>query len=186
MPKIESKPARPHQITFRVISRNRADLRVEVLKQWIAEEPGTKEYRNTYRYDVEQLANGDLIYAKRPAWKNKGIDFEVFCEHFIVKGKPARPSHDNVITEIKTIISEKPKCESELFHAIKEVWECVPPDEIMGSLSILKDHFKTERLLKILRWLFIEQDLTYWIESGRHMLRGKIESEFSINLDDFS
>ncbi|MGA2242654.1 MAG: hypothetical protein ABSH11_11570 [Verrucomicrobiota bacterium] len=184
--KPDKKPVHAQQVTFRLTTRTRADLRVEVLKQWIAEVPGTPEYRNTYRYDVEQLSNGSWIFAKRPAWKNKGIDFEVYCENFPMHGKASRPSHDDVISEIKSIISEKPNCEKELFGAIKRVWECIPPDEVMASLGVLKGYLRAERLLKILRWLFIEQDLTYWIESGRHMLRGKIENELSINLNDFS
>ena len=34
-----------------------------------------------------------------------------------------------------------------------------------------------EMLLKILKWLFIEQDITYWNYDGRQMLKMAIDNE---------
>jgi hypothetical protein len=37
---------------------------------------------------------------------------------------------------------------------------------------------KAERVLLLAKWFFIEQDVTYWIESGRNMLRTFFEEQF--------
>jgi hypothetical protein len=33
-----------------------------------------------------------------------------------------------------------------------------------------------DQLLYIIKWLFIEQDVTYWLQTGRDMLMAAIES----------
>jgi hypothetical protein len=35
-----------------------------------------------------------------------------------------------------------------------------------------------ERILGVVRWRFIEQDITYWASSGRAMLRKWLEEKF--------
>jgi len=41
-----------------------------------------------------------------------------------------------------------------------------------------KKGLTSETLLKTLRWLFIEQDVTYWNYDGRMMLWGGLQEEF--------
>jgi hypothetical protein len=47
-------------------------------------------------------------------------------------------------------------------------------DSTLASISI---GLPIDELLHIIKWLFIEQDLTYWLQTGRDMLMAKIESE---------
>jgi hypothetical protein len=48
----------------------------------------------------------------------------------------------------------------------------------LEGLKLFKNNVKAERMLLLAKWFFIEQDVTYWTESGRHMLRGGFESRF--------
>jgi len=167
-----------YHIQINLHATDRRAVRLEVLQQFIAEEPGTREEKNRYIYHAETLTDGSRIILKRPAWKNKGIDFEIWCENFSMNGRQARPSHSDIFEEIQTVLTNHPDCREELFTAIRRVWECENPAVVLQSLNLLRLDPRVERLLKLVRWLFIEQDLTYWIASGRWMLRTAIEERF--------
>jgi hypothetical protein len=45
------------------------------------------------------------------------------------------------------------------------------------ELKNLKARLTTLKILLIIKWLFIEQDLTYWLGKGRDMLMRSIEKK---------
>lgn len=56
------------------------------------------------------------------------------------------------------------------------VWNCREPDEIIKNNKVVFNKgMSVEMLLKVLKWLFIEQDITYWNYDGREMLRRAIK-----------
>ncbi|MBN1544921.1 hypothetical protein JW898_05685, partial [Candidatus Woesearchaeota archaeon] len=82
-----------------------------------------------------------------------------------------RPSHKNVFEDIKRKKKEKPGELALLLKAIERVWNCEEPDKVLAEMKLtFKEGFEVELLLKILKWLFIEQDITYWNYDGRGML----------------
>ena len=61
---------------------------------------------------------------------------------------------------------------------MRRVWDCEEVNDVVADLNLFVGDVRAERALKLAKWLFIEQDVTYWTESGRHMLRQWIENTF--------
>lgn len=169
-----------HSESFRVSSRSRANVRSEVVRRWLAEKAGDRTNRHRYRYDVETLADGSTIYLKRPTRLNKGMDFVIYCQNFKQwkNGNDKPPRHVDLEDELRELckaVKGSAKRKSLFRSALLEIWNCVPPEEVLAAMPELARDLRSERILKIARWFFIEQDLTYWTESGRWMLRGALE-----------
>jgi hypothetical protein len=175
-----SKEKSMHRLSITIIGTNRAEIRAEVFQHWIREEPGTPELTNCYRYDVEKLSDGSLIYVTRPTRLNKGADFRIFCENFkrYLNGNDKPPSHANLVDELKALIANSEENRKELLNAVQKLWDCEPSTKVLAGLKIFSKNPKAERVLLLAKWFFIEQDVTYWIESGRHMLLGHFVDTF--------
>ncbi len=139
-----------------------------------------------YRYNVESCNNGSRIYLLRPTFLNKGFDFQVNLEGFKSrlpkkrKSNSEKPSHGDVIADLKEKVARYPALTDDLFSAISAVYDC---EEIK---DILKRHPRLQKVavglpldatLRIIKWLFIEQDLTYWAWSGRNRLMSAMENQ---------
>jgi hypothetical protein len=159
---------------------SRAAVREEVFHHWIKEQPGTPTTRNTYRYDVEVLSNGKRIYLTRPTRLNKGADFVILCEGFtrFKNGNDKPPKHGDLLQEIAAVCALSSENRTEMLNALQRIWDCENSKTIISELVFLKGNLQAERALLLSKWFFIEQDVTYWTESGRHMLRTAIESNF--------
>jgi hypothetical protein len=164
-------------IDFSLEARDRASARREVVGRWLDEGPGTITDRNRYRYNVESLSDASRIYLTRPTRLNKGMDFVINCENYLhfKKGTDKPPRHLDVVAELVAIASAGGEAAIELRSCILRVWNCEDPGLVLSSVVHLQVDLRLERALKLLRWFFIEQDLTYWTESGRWMLRNAIE-----------
>jgi len=139
-----------------------------------------------YRYNVERCDDGRRIYLLRPTWKNKGFDFQANVEGFrsktrVPKGQTIEmPSHPDIIEDVRHKLESASRVASDLFEALSAVYDCDEPDEVMKRFPRLRkvDHgLAPDKLLKIMKWLFIEQDLTYWLHTGRNKLTSAIEEE---------
>jgi hypothetical protein len=162
---------------WRVSATSRQSLRLAVLQKWGEEKHGTAEKYERYRYNVERLSDGTWIHLHRPAWKNKGCDFEVRCETAIIRAdgkKQGRPSHDDLIAELIAVCNAHAQHKEAVLKSVERVWHCEEVnaicDELLPQLSTDEWRFRAERALKIAKWLFIEQDITDWNTSGRAML----------------
>lgn len=135
-----------------------------VADMWLSEEENSR-----YRYDVETCSNGKKIYLTRPAGLNNGFDFQVELEGFHRASK--RPSHADIVEDLKL---KKAQSLSEYVRfrgVIDSVYECDEPDTLLAAQPnfAFGVGLPEDCLLKILKWLFIEQDLTYWNGQGRRM-----------------
>jgi hypothetical protein len=159
---------------------DRAGVRAEIFQHWISEKPGTPTVTNTYRYDVEKLSDGSQIYLTRPTRLNKGADFRIFCERFkkYKNGNDRPPSHKDLASEVTELIADSPSHKNELLTAIRRIWECEPSVSVLAGLKLFAGNTKAERVILLAKWFFIEQDVTYWIESGRNMLHTFFEDQF--------
>ena len=155
------------------------EIRREVIGWWLDEKPGAPGFKNKYRYYVEVLRDGTRIFLDRPAILNRGIDFQIKCEGFCLykNGNCAPPSHGVVKSEFISILAT-----SELGSGGREalaaslgaVWACKPFEFALQFVG-RESSTRLERALKLTKWLFIEQDLTYWTETGRWKLRSHFE-----------
>jgi len=154
---------------------SRKEWRKSLILEFLKEEAGTGkgELASRYRYYVEILKNGEKIYLNRPATLNYGMDFTVHLENtqFRLQG-PARdmPSHSNIIDDLKQKQLEN-FCEYEKVKKIlNKLYNCEFVNEEEYSNIYFAIGIEIEGILKIVKWLFLEQDVTYWNYSGRAML----------------
>jgi hypothetical protein len=148
-------------------------------ERWLKEEPYTN-----YRYNVETCEDGTRVYLKRPTFLNKGFDFQVNVEGFrsvtrVPKGVTKEmPSHRDVVEDLRRKLKGHPELRPVLYEAVSQVYDCFEPKEILNQHRSVRDiraGLPMDKLLLILKWLFIEQDLTYWLQTGRNMLMSAIE-----------
>jgi hypothetical protein len=169
-------------LSLTLASNSREDLRKVIVNAFLEEKKGywkdKSQVVTRYKYFVESLKNGNRIYLLRPTFLNKGIDFQVWVEKF---GGDAdkRPSHSGIHEDIKLKLAKHLEQKQNLWQAIERTWNCEDPDKILAEIPLRFSHgLDVELILKALKWLFIEQDVTYWNYDGRMMLLRKLKEEF--------
>lgn len=168
-------------VQFELTSHSREQVRQEVITKWLTEYPGLPDKPRKYRYNVERLSDKTWIYLLRPAGLNKGCDFVIECEGFLKfkNGKDRPPRHDDIKKEIDKLVKQYPNATKAMLEAISNIWDCQSPAIVIAGLpSDVQGSLELERVLKLLRWMFIEQDVTYWTHSGRWMLRNALEADY--------
>ena len=145
---------------------------------------GTEEKASRYIYQVEKTRDGFWVELHRPAFLNKGIDFTVripgiqFNE---CKSKHWRhiPRHQDIISVLKEFkkIHGHVKYQKISLH-LESIYKCLDP-KITPNIRIqyLSQNLHTDVIFFSLKWLFIEQDLTYWNFSGREKLYKALHDE---------
>ena len=148
---------------------------MRVIKKFSLEEPGTGkgDKASGYRYYVETLQNGDRIYLDRPANLHNGFDFLVCVENtnYAPKGKRARcaPKHDDLHEDLLKKREDNLVEYEKLYVLLDKVFKC--KDITDGEIKKVKFNIglSSEHVVKVMKWLFIEQDIRYWNYSGRKM-----------------
>ena len=134
---------------------------------------GSGDNASRYIYYVETLNSGDRVYLKRPANLHNGFDFLVCVENinYAKQGERRRnyPSHNDIGNDLLAKKNENPVMYAKFYELLKLVYEChevsdTQINEITFDCGLTPDH-----ILKVIKWLFIEQDLRYWNYSGRSM-----------------
>lgn len=153
----------------------RRQFRERIIQEFLKEEPGTgkRELTSKYKYFVETLAIGTRIFLTRPARLNNGFDFEIRVEGMkftSAKGRTTdRPSHPVIFHDLIQKKAENGKAYSDLFKLIEDVYNCneISPEDYTHLR--FASGLPVDMLLFVIKWLFIEQDVTYWNYSGRAM-----------------
>ena len=154
----------------------RNEVRMRVVYELSKEEhgQGNGPLASRYNYYVEKLSSGQRIILSRPARLHNGFDFQVRVEgmNFAQQGKRRSdaPKHADIVSDLEQKSIEN-AAEYARFHSlIKAVYECRDvPDEMIEQIHF-QSGFAPELSLKVIKWLFIEQDIRYWNYSGRGML----------------
>lgn len=152
---------------------NKAEIRDFLLRQWISESPQTK-----YRYFVEILQGGKRIYLERPGRLNKGCDFVIYVENSYqwANGNDRPPNYDFVLNDLQQKKSQLTTDQWNSFlSAVNEIYNSNPyanTTQFINELPHIGHDY--ELLLKLIRWFFVEQDITYWFGEGRNKLYQKI------------
>ena len=163
-----------HTVNFNVTKySSRNELRSQVINKFIEEIAGTGkgELTSKYKYNVEVLSNGDKVYLTRPVPLNKGFDFVIHVENHIFSNNKDNPKHSDIIEDLTNKKNQEPNKFNILIGLINKVGECIDPSDLMQNEQLPKfdQGLTTEILLKVIKWLFIEQDIRYWNWSGRNM-----------------
>ncbi|HUU87094.1 MAG TPA: hypothetical protein VMX17_05000 [Candidatus Glassbacteria bacterium] len=124
-----------------------------------------------FQYPVENLLGGQLFIV-RPGHK-KNFDFKVDIISNFGLGKGG---HSDIAKDLRNKKQKKSKKFKDFINAITEIYNCIENDVdlVLKKYSISNKSFKTgarsEVLLKVVKWLFIMEDIVYWDNEGRAFL----------------
>lgn len=137
---------------------------------------GNKENTSKYRYNVELLACGNRIYLTRPVPLNKGFDFVIHVENYVFMNGKDNPKHDDILNDLLAKKKQNHESYNKLLSMIEQVYLCHDPDDILVEQRIeFNQSLPVDLILKIIKWLFIEQDVRYWNWSARNMFMSGIK-----------
>jgi len=124
-----------------------------------------------FHYPVENLPDGQLFII-RPGHK-KNFDFKV---EVAVDCRLGEGSHIEIARDLRNKKQENQQKFEDLLNAITEIYNCAENDvdRVLTTYSYLDKSFKTgakvEVILKVVKWLFIMEDIVYWDNEGRAFL----------------
>lgn len=151
--------------------QNRKKIKDDIVDLFKSEQAGIGNGSNSTRmvYCVEQVGS-EIVYLKRPAPLNKGFDFEIHTKHYQFGGRvKSRPRHLDMINILQSIKQSNYVLFQSIQSAIDSIYHC--DDSVINSFKgQVLNGLDISVLLYLIKWLFIEQDITYWSFSGRAML----------------
>jgi hypothetical protein len=156
----------------------RSSTRKLVIHEFLHEKPGrgTGEDASRYEYSVEKLRGGGQIYLTRPARLRWGFDFLIHVKDEDFGNGRDYPRHRDIGKDLRRKRRENPGGSAALYKALCRVHACEDPDDVLPGCTGLKfrSGLSAEALLKVVKWLMIEQDIRYWNYSGRDMFKVKV------------
>lgn len=159
-------------------SLSRDEIVKKVVNIFIDAESSQRGHGIKFRYPVENLSTGKKLFIFRPAGLNKwNFDFkvEVLDEFGLGRG-----THDEIKSDFENKQQEKPQKYSDLLSALTALYNCSENDidRLLGNYPDLQKSFQTgakvDVLLKVVKWMFIMEDIVYWNYKGRAMLYNAI------------
>jgi len=127
-----------------------------------------------FRYPVENLSTGAQLFIFRPGGLNKwNFDFKVEVPEELGLGKG---SHGEIAADLRKKKQENEQKFGELLQAITAIYDCSGSDvdQLLEKYPDLQTSFqigaKVEFFLKVVKWMFIMEDIVYWNYQGRAML----------------
>lgn len=143
----------------------------KVVNSFIATEYRKKARGVVFKYPVENLPE-EQLYISRPGHK-KNFDFKVEVKETQGIGGG---SHGEITEDIKRKEEENQKAFVNFMSAMTEIYDCSENDVdvVLGKhpklSKVFKSGAKVEVILKIVKWLFIMEDIIYWDNEGRAFL----------------
>jgi len=146
----------------------------KVVDDFISTEGSYWKTGTKFRYPVENLSGGGQLFIVRPGGLGKwNFDFkvEVLPEFGLGKG-----SHKHVVEDLRKKKDENPTAFNELKAAITELHDCKESDvdSLLRVHPILPTSFRAgaaiDLVLRVIKWLFIMEDVVYWNYFGRSKL----------------
>lgn len=158
-------------------SEDRAELRKQIITIFLNENPGTGKGVLTSKYKyITKIVNNHEVYLSRPAQFNNGFDFTLNVSgiNFNPGGRATtRPTHQNIYNDLLMKKNENPELYEQLKIQIDRLYNCSIPEKTDFNFN---SGLNSEILLECIKWLFIEQDVTYWNYSGRAMFYSGINN----------
>lgn len=149
----------------------RDEIRKKVINAFMEELPGD---RYEYWYEVETLSDGRKIFLRRPT-RRFDFDFKIEVEGMSIKG-----THGDIVNDLKDKRNENEEKFKLLMKAIDEVYNGKDVNTVIEYFNLnFKTGLSTELLLKLLKWMFILEDIYYWNYKGRKKLMDAIKDDLS-------
>lgn len=147
----------------------REEFRKKIINIFLDELPGTGKAHlcSKYEYIVYKGKNNE-VYLKRPAQFNNGFDFTIHVTgvNFNPNRYTTRPTHQNIYNDLVNKKIEDSVMYENLKIEIEKIFNVFPFD--LSKINFASG-LPTDILCETIKWLFIEQDVTYWNFSGRAM-----------------
>ena len=148
---------------------DRTELRKSIINIFLDELPGTGKGDLCSKYEyIVYKGNNNVVYLKRPAQFNNGFDFTIHVKgiNFNPNRYTTRPTHQNIFDDLKNKKIEDPKMYEDLMIEIENIFNVLSFD--LTNINFISG-IPTDILCETIKWLFVEQDVTYWNFSGRNM-----------------
>ncbi len=141
-----------------------------VVNKFIDFEHNKKEKGKVFKYKVETLHKNNFLYIVRPGHK-KNFDFKVEVEQEFGLNKGTHLDIAKIFTDMKT----DEKIFSDTLISLSLIYHCIENDvdKILKKFPHLKNSYSgttPEIILKVVKWLFIMEDIVYWDNKGREFL----------------
>jgi hypothetical protein len=173
------------QQNYTLRATNKTNIREEVTKLFLAEQAGTGtgNLSSKAEYTVDSIPSTPYgIVIKRPATLNKGFDFTVNVTGLCFKAGRNRstPSHSDIISALKSAQLNAPTNYPNIRSIINDIYNCNSYDGTISTGTKFTDYMENQHPIEIvllaIKWLFIEQDITYWNWSGRNMFMNALRN----------
>ncbi|MCM8777803.1 MAG: hypothetical protein NC905_06040 [Candidatus Omnitrophica bacterium] len=141
----------------------------KVVSTFIGTEYKKKGKGIIFLYPVEEFPDGTNLFIARPGHK-KNFDFKVEVEERFFLGEG---THIEIAKDLRNKKEESQENFKKLLEAITKIYTCLENDvdKILQQLNVsFKTGAKVDILLKIIKWLFIMEDIIYWDNEGRAFL----------------
>lgn len=124
-----------------------------------------------FQYPVENLPDGQLFIIRPGHKKNFDFKVEVIANLGLGEG-----SHIEIATDLRKKKQKNPQKFGDVLNAITQIYDCSESDvdKILSSYPNPDKSFQTGAkvgvILKVVKWLFIMEDIVYWDNEGRAFL----------------
>jgi len=143
----------------------------KVVNTFIQTEYKKKGKGIAFEYPVEEVFQKPLFIARPGHKKNFDFKVKIVKEYGLGEG-----SHREIAEDLRNKRQEDPIKFAHLLDALTEIYNCSENDvdKILKKYATLNKSFKrgakAESLLKVIKWLFIMEDIVYWDNEGRAFL----------------
>lgn len=147
----------------------RFEIIKKVVNAFIDFEKDKKERGIEFRYPVEDLSNGEKLYIHRPGVKwNFDFKVEIPINCGLEEGR-----HDQIALFLRKIKKQNEEELNKLWEMISNLYHCKDNDVdsmLRKNPIVYEKPPKDDILLKVIKWLFIMEDIIYWHYEGRAFL----------------
>lgn len=147
----------------------RFEIVKKVVTHFIEFEKDKKGKGIEFRYPVEELSIGEKLYIHRPGVKwNFDFKVEIPPNCGLEEGR-----HDQIAMLLRSIRDSNEIEFNNLWSVISNLYHCKNNnvDAMLSETSISQiNNISPDVLLKVIKWLFIMEDIIYWHYEGRAFL----------------
>jgi|GEM_PF-588133 len=162
-----------------------AEIVKTVVNTFIDFEKDKKGKGVIFKYPVEDLSIGGSLYIIRPG-KKWNFDFKVDLkqEYLLERG-----THDQIALILRKIKNKNRDEFNKLWSSLINLYDCIECDVeklLKDNPIVLEDSPQPDIFLKVIKWLFIMEDILYWHFEGRAFLYNFfLYSVSEVNDDNF-
>lgn len=147
----------------------RFEIVKRVVTHFIEFEKDKKGRGIEFRYPVEELSIGKKLYIHRPGVKwNFDFKVEIPSNCGVEEGR-----HDQIAMLLRSIRDSNEIEFNNVWSIISNLYHCKNNnvDAMLSETSISQiNNISSDVLLKVIKWLFIMEDIIYWHYEGRAFL----------------